>query len=77
MAPKEKLLDTRPARTDLTSRECSKLIGGMIGTLCQMAPMENVRTAIKWWAQTDAAWSLLDGMTQVATEVFNQQVKNS
>lgn len=48
-------LDTREARTDLSSRECAKLLGSTIGGLLQMAPAENVRTAIKWWAEHDEA----------------------
>ena len=62
----KKPLDTRPARTDLTDRECSKIIGGVIGTLCQMAPAENVRAAVAWWAETDDAWSALDQLTEIA-----------
>ena len=42
-------LDKRPARTDLTSRECSKLIGGIVGTLAEMAGAHEIKTAIAWW----------------------------
>lgn len=52
-------LDPRPARTDLTSRECSKLLGGMIGNLSQMASLLDIRTAVRWWAETDEAWDFL------------------
>lgn len=51
-APK---LDPRPARL-LTSRECAKLLGGMVGGLVGTATIEDVRTAVRWWAETDAAW---------------------
>jgi hypothetical protein len=43
-------LDTRPARTDLTSRECSKIIGSIIGGLILMAPRSALREAVTWWA---------------------------
>lgn len=100
-------LDTREARTDLTSRECTKLlwisictllqvghtitgirktlsvltkvynredvtdgdlkgidrlaskaIGGAIAVLEQMAPPENVKVAVQWWAESDEAWEV-------------------
>ena len=50
-------LDQRPARTDLTSREAAKLVGGTIGALCQMADPEVVRAAVAWWAEApDEVW---------------------
>ena len=52
-------LDTKPARTDLTDRECAKLLGAVIAGLCQMAPSEAVRAAVRWWAETDAAWEMV------------------
>ncbi len=35
---------------------CS-VIGGLIGSLCEIADKRAVRTALLWWAETDAAWS--------------------
>ena len=98
-------LDAREARTDLTSRECTKLfwmsicallqvghtiagirkalsvmtmiynredvmdddlkdidrlaskaLSGAIAVLEQMAPPENVKVAVQWWAESDEAW---------------------
>ncbi len=46
-------LTEKPARTDLTDRECSKIIGGTIGALVDMADIEAVRRAVQWWAQLD------------------------
>ncbi len=52
-----KLLDEQPARTDLTSREVAKILGGLVGCLIQMTENADVvRDAFKWWAETDAAW---------------------
>lgn len=42
-------LDDRPARTDLTDRECAKLIGGLVGNLLQMSDQQSVRRALQWW----------------------------
>jgi hypothetical protein len=51
-------LDSRAARTDLTDRECSKLLGGTIGGLMLMAGENEVRRAIRWWADlTDEQWA--------------------
>lgn len=54
-----KPLHLEPARTDLTDRECAKLLGGIIGSLCQMTTPETVRAAVQYWAQTDAVWEAL------------------
>lgn len=50
-------LDTRPGRTDLTSRECAKILGGLLGSLCQNAAIEDVRLAVTWWSQNETAWA--------------------
>lgn len=52
-------LTPKPARTDLTDRECTKLIGAIIGGLCLMADKETVRKAIRWWADNDKAWQAM------------------
>lgn len=52
-------LDTQAARTDLTDRECAKILGGLLGSLIQMAPAETVRQAVRWWAESDEAWTWL------------------
>lgn len=44
-------LSEYPARADLTSRECSKLIGSVIGGLFLMAPRAAIRDAVIWWAE--------------------------
>ena len=43
-------------RTDRTDRECVPLLGGLIGALCLEAEVENVRNAVKWWAENKTAW---------------------
>jgi hypothetical protein len=54
-------LDTRPVRTDLTDRECSRIIGGLLGCLSTMTDIETLRNAVRWWAETDIAWQGLRG----------------
>lgn len=54
--PKIGILDPREARADLTSRECAKLIGALVGGLVEMANPEDVRTALRWWCEYDAPW---------------------
>lgn len=53
-------LDSRPARTDLTDRECAKILGGLIGSLCLMTTVETVRAAVAHWAEDSPAWAALD-----------------
>jgi len=55
-----KRLSVLPAREDLTDRECAKILGSLIGGLVQMAPAENVRAAVRWWAETDEAWPAIE-----------------
>lgn len=44
------LLNGLPARP-LTDRECSKILGAIIGGLMEFSNAENVRRAVFWWAQ--------------------------
>jgi hypothetical protein len=52
-------LTTEPARTDLTDRECAKVIGAILGGLAQMTDLATVKRAMKWWVETPAAWQML------------------
>lgn len=53
------MLTTKPARTYLTDRECAKIIGGVLGGLMEMADIETIRSAVRWWADADKSWQLL------------------
>ena len=44
-------LDCRSARVDFTDRECTKILGGVIGALLQSAPPDTVKRALRWWAE--------------------------
>ena len=55
-------LDSRAVRTDLTDRECSKIIGGTLGALCQMAEIETVRKAVEWWAEHGEPWAMFQAI---------------
>ncbi len=49
-----------PARTDLTDRECTRLIGGILETFAGMTDLTTLRRAIQWWAESDDAWKMID-----------------
>lgn len=44
-------LDTRPLRKDLTSRECSSIIGGVIGGLIMAWDLETTRDLVRFFAR--------------------------
>jgi hypothetical protein len=50
-------LTEEAARDDMTDREIAKILGGLIGSLVQMAEVKDVRNAVRWWAQKDEAWA--------------------
>lgn len=60
-----KKLSPEVARTDLTDRECTKILGGLIGGLCNLAPIENVRNAVRWWAERDEPWAAIEQATKL------------
>jgi hypothetical protein len=54
-------LDPRPRRVDLTDREITSLLGGLIGSLSINAPdTDTVRRAVRWWAENDDGWHMVD-----------------
>lgn len=57
-------LDTRPARNDLTSRECAKLLGGLLASLSEQALIDDVREAVIWWAENQTAWEAFRRMKE-------------
>lgn len=60
-------LDPRPARTDLTDRECARIIGGLLGSLRGVAvDGETLRRAVRWWAESDDAWTAIEKQQRVA-----------
>lgn len=55
-----KKLNDKPARTDLTDRECTKILGGTIGALVEMADRHTVQDAVRWWAElSEEHWSTM------------------
>ncbi len=61
-------LDERPARDDLTDRECAKLIGGFLGGLIGQADVDDVKRAIDWWSQNQSAWTSFRKIKEYWTE---------
>ncbi len=55
-----KKLTDQPARTDLTDRECTKILGGTIGALVEMSDRRTVQAAVRWWADlSEEHWSTM------------------
>lgn len=54
-------LSKEPARK-LTDREVAKILGSLIGGLCEMASIDDVRNAVAWWAEEDDAWEMFREM---------------
>jgi hypothetical protein len=70
---KRTAIDPRPARTDLTSREAAKFLGGIITSLLDMADEKDVRTAIRWWAElTDEQWNQTVSLCQRLQEAIKR-----
>lgn len=67
-------LDERPARDDLTDRECAKLIGGFLGGLIGQADVDDVKRAIDWWSQNESAWASFRKMKDYWAEHRNVDV---
>lgn len=53
-------------RTDLTDREIANILGGLIGCLPRLAKdgVQTVRAAVKWWAENDEVWEIMDRQTK-------------
>ena len=62
-------LDPRPAR-ELTDREISKLLGAIIAGLMTMATADTVRSAMRWWVESDAAWESMERSLQIAGDAL-------
>lgn len=67
-------LDERPARCDLTDRECAKLLGGFLGGLIAQADVEAVKRAIDWWSRNESAWATFRKMKDYCAENPNVDV---
>lgn len=66
--PDEPELDDRPARNDLTSRECAKILAGTITALADQAAIDNVKLAIEWLARSESMWDALRKMKAYSAE---------
>lgn len=47
---------------NLTDRECAKIIGALLGSLCSMADPEDVRRAIEYW-NSDESWEKFNAIS--------------
>lgn len=65
-------LDPNPARTDLTSREIAKLLGGFIGGLIEMAEVDEIEAAVKWWAENPEVWDHFQKIKKTQTNLIKR-----
>jgi len=65
-------LSPRPARTDLTDRELTKIIGGLLGGLVQMTDVQTLRDVVSWWADSDEAWESLEQVKKMTNEAVSK-----
>lgn len=65
-------LNPEPRRCDLSVRECTSILGGSIGGLCQNANVETVRQAVQWWAETDEAWAMFYRLADGAPDLLSK-----
>ncbi len=56
MDQSKKPLSPKPRRTDFTDREFCNIIGGLLGGLTHAGEIDDLRNAVRWWAETDQAW---------------------
>lgn len=66
-------ISKEPARKDLTSRECAKILGAVIGGLTEMAPIEAIREAIQWFAQSEKVWESFQLVKTTLDEPVNKR----
>lgn len=65
-------LNPEPARA-LTVREVAKVLGALIGGLsAAWTDPDVVRDAVRWWADTDAAWEQIKGADAMQRLIFAQ-----
>jgi hypothetical protein len=61
-----------PIRHDMTDRECAGILGGLIAGLAQLAPIDQVRNALAWWAETDEPWAQIAQLRQIGAAALGR-----
>ncbi len=61
-------------RRDLTDRECAGVLGGLVGAMVQMAPIDQIRNALAWWSETDEPWVQLGALRQMGAAALGRSV---
>ena len=71
-------MDERPARSDLTDRECAKIIRGLLGSLSLMVcDQDTLRRAVQWWAETDDCWRSFEIQAKVRKQYIESLMKTN
>lgn len=55
--------------TPLTQKDLQALFGAFIGGLCNHASTEVVRTAMRWWVETEEAWAAMKDLMRIANHL--------
>lgn len=66
-------LSDKPARMDLTDRECARFFSAIAGVLIQMAPVNDVRRGALWVANEDKFWEIISYQPMSADQVRLRQ----
>ena len=64
--PKDPTCKSQPSK--LSPRQCAKLLGGLLSSLCEQASLEDVREAVQWWASNQSAWDAIRRMHDYVKE---------
>jgi hypothetical protein len=56
-----------------TNRECTSILGSLIGGLVRYAGVINVREAVNWWATNPEAWELMQAGGSRYEEILREQ----
>ena len=67
----KKPLCTAECGQNLTDRECCKILGGLIGGLATVANLDDVRNAVRWWADTDEAWEQMKNAQELSQRLMH------
>ena len=64
------------ARSNLTDRECAKIVSSLCGGLTQMTSVETVRNALRWLVETDAVWDMFEQQKRIADDFVRQHMSH-
>jgi hypothetical protein len=69
-------LDTRPVRTDMTSREAARILSSLIGGLATLMDPQVLREAVVWIAVEDNFWRALQRIGEIAPATVSEAIQD-